>query len=49
MLFYRLGKNNQTDQGGEIEGLEREELKGEGLERERMGTEGVKELYFVEV
>ncbi len=48
LLFYRLGNNNQTDQGDEIEGLEREVLKDEGLERVRMVMEGVKELYFVE-
>jgi hypothetical protein len=42
MQFYRLGNNNQTDQGNETEGLKMEGLEGEGLERE-----GAKELYFV--
>jgi hypothetical protein len=31
MQFYRLGNNNQTDQGDETEGLEREGLEIEGL------------------
>jgi hypothetical protein len=42
MQFYRLGNNNQTDQGNETEGLKMEVLEWEGLERE-----GAKELYFV--
>jgi hypothetical protein len=42
MLFYRLGKSNQTDQGDETECMEMEGLEEEGLERE-----GVKKFYFV--
>jgi hypothetical protein len=35
MLFYRLGKSNQTDQGDETEDMEMEGFDEEGLERER--------------
>ncbi len=33
MLFYRLGSENQTDQGTETEGLEMEGFEGKVLKR----------------
>jgi hypothetical protein len=31
MMFYRLGNNNQTDQGNETEGLKMEVIRGGGV------------------
>jgi hypothetical protein len=46
MQFYKLGNNNQTNQGDEMEGFEGEELDGEGLKMEirKRVCEGI---YFV--
>ncbi len=45
-MFYRLGNNNQTNQGNEMEGLKRKGLDGEGFERERLKKEGTNGLFF---
>ena len=45
-LCYSFSFRNQTDQGDETEGLEREGLKVERYERDRTKIEGVNRLFI---
>ncbi len=46
-LSYSLCFSNQTDQGGETEGFQREGLERETQEMEKFKSEGVHRLFIV--